>query len=109
MNGFKVWDFSMMDRGTSDTQESRHHDLRISLSEDERYAKQHEALKKMAELLVETVDDVIEKMHKQALREGHSSRAAISSVYEDQREYHRRKLAQIILKEALDSFEKENP
>jgi hypothetical protein len=85
---------------------AREVDLHVSLTDDERYIQQHEALKRMATLTVETIDDVVDHMHKQALRDGMDSEDEIRAVYSEEREYHVRKIASILVNAALDSWMK---
>lgn len=99
----KTWDFpaSAEDGRRARAREA---DLHISLTDDHRYAKQHEALQRVASLLVSAVDDAVERMHAQARKDGDEPDEDVAAVYEDEREYHVRRIAAVLLNEALDSW-----
>lgn len=102
MDEMKTWDFpaSAEERRRGRAREA---DLHVSLTDDERYAKHHEALKRLAALLVESADDVIDRMHRQAVRDGHDSPDEVKAVYEDEREYHLEKVVKVLVAEALEA------
>lgn len=94
----KTWDFPA---STSERQaRAREADLHVLLSEDERYAADHEALQRLAGLLVEAAEDVLDRMREQADRDG-DDEDDVRAVYEDERPYHLARLTKTLLSEAI--------
>lgn len=108
----KSWDFSPepneMSARIAARAQAREMDMHAALSDDERYAKQHEALQRMASLLAECVDDFLDRSHIEASREKFSSDLEIHALYVDERTFHRNKIARILLNEALEKMKDEN-
>jgi hypothetical protein len=99
----KNWDFpaSSSDRKAR----AREADLYILLTEEQRYAVDHEALRRIASLLVEAVDDVLDRMRSQADADGDDP-DDVRAVYEDERPYHLSRLAKVLIAEAVAGLKK---
>ena len=112
MSRGKSWDFepepNEMAARIAARARAREADLHILLTDDEQYARQHEALNRAAELLAECVDDFLDRAHKQALQERMEEDLDIHALYVDERGFHRERVARILLNEALKRVAKKN-
>lgn len=85
-------------------EEARKADFHTTLSSEERYARQHEALRRLSEALVEGVseffDDAMKVQRREAM-EGEEDLAALESVKAE----HVKRVAKVLLGEALERIE----
>lgn len=106
MSRSKNWDFepepNELTARIAARARAREADMHALLTEDDAYARQHEALRRAAELLVECVDDFIDRAHQQAAREGSEQEIDMEAMYVDERGFHRDRVARILLREAIE-------
>lgn len=108
----KSWDFepepNEMAVRVAARARARQADMHTVLSDDETYARQHEALRRAAELLAECVDDFLDRAHQAAARERMVEDIDIHALFVDERRFHRDRVAKILLHEALTKMSKDN-
>lgn len=108
----KSWDFepepNEMSRRIAARTRAREVDVLATLTDDEKYARTHEALRRASELLVDCVDDLLDRAHRQAVRDQNKDPMDIAALYVDERAFHRARVARILVEEALEKANKAN-
>ena len=98
----KKWDFAPEPNELSRRVAARHReeDLHARLAADAAYARSHEALRRMSELLVEACDSFLDRAKRLAAERGEAP-DDIEATYVEEREYHVSRITSLLLQEAV--------
>ena len=98
----KTWDFAPEPGDQHRRIAARHRQaaLSASLRDDDAYARNHEALRRAAEILAEACDDFLSRKRRHAAARGDDPEE-ITLVFDEEREIHVSALSEALLREAV--------
>jgi len=98
----KTWDFAPEPNDAHRRIASQHRENQLTdrLTQDAAYARNHEALRRAAELLVESAESFLDRARRHASARGDAP-DEIALTFEEEREYHVSRITTMLLREAV--------